>query len=366
MSATPSPVVSPLVGAPGGRLLQPRFHALRVAEIEPLTDDAVALRFDVPEELAEEFAFAPGQHVALRVPEDDERRSYSVCSAPGRPLRVGVRRIPGGVFSGTVLDRLTPGDTLEVMTPTGRFGAALPDLRRPGFVAAGSGITPVLAMVAAALAEERVQRVSLVDVNRSQREVMFLDELADLKDRYPDRFHLVHVLTREPQESELLSARPDAAALTRIRRTLLGDVDGWFLCGPQGLVAGVREALLADGVDASQVHTELFHADLAPTADVAVAPGLDQVEVEARLGGRRSSYRIAATETVLDGLLRTRGDAPYACKGGVCGTCRARVVEGSVTMAASWALEADEVARGDVLTCQSRPTSDRLVLDFDA
>lgn len=345
---------------------QPAFHRLRVAAVEPLTDDAVALRFEVPAALAEEYAFTPGQHVALRVPEDDERRSYSVCSAPGAPLRVGVRRIPGGAFSGAVLDRLRPGDCLEVLTPTGRFGAALPGLRRPGFVAAGSGITPILAMVTAALADPEVDRVSLVDVNRSQREVMFLDELAEVKDRYPGRFQLVHVLTREPQQGELLSRRPDASSVAAIRSTVLGEVDGWFLCGPQAFVSAVREALVAEGVDSATIHTELFHVDAFPAEQISPAANLGTVEVEARLGGRRSGFRMAAGETVLDALLRTRGDAPYACKGGVCGTCRARVVEGTVTMAASWALEPDEVARGDVLTCQSRPTASRLVLDFDA
>ena len=345
--------------------VQPRFHPLRVAEIEQLTDDAVALRFDLPAELAEEFAFTAGQHVAVRIAGDDERRSYSVCSAPGGPLRVGIRRLPGGAFSGAVLDRLQVGDSLEVMTPSGRFGAALPGLRSPGFVAAGSGITPVLAMVAAALADPEVVRVSLIDVNRSQREVMFLDEIADLKDRYPGRFQVVHVLTREPQESELLSTRPDGESILRIATTLLDDVDGWFLCGPFALVGSVRDALVADGVEVGAIHTELFHVDAPPVPDpVPGAAGLE-VEVEARLGGRQSQFRMSSNETVLDALLRTRGDAPYACKGGVCGTCRARVLDGSVAMAASWALEPDEVARGDVLTCQSRPTSDRVVLDYD-
>jgi ring-1,2-phenylacetyl-CoA epoxidase subunit PaaE len=347
--------------------IQPGFHQLRVAKIEQLTDESVALEFEVPDDLADKFVFTAGQHVAVRVPGDDERRSYSVCSAPGAALRVGVRRLPGGAFSGTVLSRLRVGDSLEVMTPTGRFGAALPGLRRPGFVAAGSGITPVLAMVTAALADPHVERVSLIDVNRSQRDVMFLDEIADVKDRYPERFHAVHVLTREPQESQLLSARPDGDTILKIRRTLLDEVDGWFLCGPHALIGSVRDALVADGVDPGSIHSELFHVDAPPV--LVAEPGADErrsVEVEARLGGRQSQFRMSPSETVLDALLRTRGDAPYACKGGVCGTCRARVVEGSVTMAASWALEPDEVARGDVLTCQSRPTSDRVVLDYDA
>jgi len=346
---------------------QPRFHQLRVAEIEALTADSVAVRFDVPDDLADEFAFTAGQHVAVRVPGDEERRSYSVCSAPGGPLRVGVRRLPGGAFSGAVLDRLRVGDSLEVMTPTGRFGAALPGSRCPGFIAAGSGITPVLAMVIAALADPGVEMVSLIDVNRTQADVMFLDEIADLKDTHPERFQVVHVLTREPQESPLLSARPDAESVVKIRRNLLDEVDAWFLCGPHLLIEACRDALVDDGVDPSAIHAELFHVD-APPEPVAVsaADSRESVEVEATLGGRQSSFRMAPAETVLDALLRTRGDAPYACKGGVCGTCRARVVDGSVQMAASWALEPDEVARGDVLTCQSRPTSEKLVLDYDA
>ncbi|MCW2753399.1 MAG: phenylacetate-CoA oxygenase/reductase, PaaK subunit [Marmoricola sp.] len=341
----------------------PTTHALRVASIEELATDAVAIAFDVPAELAAAYAFEPGQHVAVRIPGEATRRSYSVCSAPGGPLRIGVKRLPGGVFSGAVLDRLTVGDDLEVMTPTGRFGAALARLRRPAFVAAGSGITPVLAMVAAALADADVDQVVLVDCNRSQREVMFLDEIADLKDRWPGRLQLVHVLSREAQESELLSARLDGGRLRRIRAELLGEVDGWFLCGPFDLVADLRASLLADGIGEGAIHTELFHAQ-APVRTVEV-PLREGVEVTARLGGLESRFTLEPGEVVLDGLLRVRSDAPYACQGGVCGTCRARLVSGSVQMDATWALEPDEIARGDVLTCQSHPTSDRLALDYD-
>ncbi len=341
----------------------PATHALRVASIEDLTPDSVAIGFDVPDELRGDYAFEPGQHVAVRVPGEVTRRSYSVCSPPGGQLRIGVKRLPGGAFSGAVLDDLRVGDDLEVMTPTGRFGSALVGLRRPAFVAAGSGITPVLSMVAAALADAGTDQVVLVDCNRSQREVMFLDEIADLKDRWPDRLQVVHVLSREAQESELLSARLDPDRLRRIRADLLGEVDGWFLCGPFELVADLREALTADGVPDAAIHTELFHAQAA-AAPVTVPPR-SGVEVVARLGGLESRFTLEPGEVVLDGLLRVRGDAPYACQGGVCGTCRARLVDGSVQMDATWALEPDEIARGDVLTCQSRPTSDSLSLDYD-
>ena len=345
--------------------MRPEFHALRVAAVEPLTDDSVALSLHVPEDLRAAYSFTAGQHVAVRVPGDDIRRSYSVCAAPGGDiLRIGVKRLPGGMFSQKVLDHLGVGDLLEVMTPMGRFGAALTGLRRPAFVAAGSGITPVLSMVASALADPDVELATVVDCNRTQRDVMFLDELADLKNQHPTRLHLVHVLTREPQESELLSGRLDGERFRRLRADLLGEADGWFLCGPFDLVTTVHEALLTDGVDAGTIHTELFHAEALPARTTVTAPAAG-TEATATLGGLQTAFVVPPGEHVLDALLRVRGDAPYACKGGVCGTCRARVTEGAVAMDANWALEPDEVAGGYVLTCQSRPTTDRLVLDYD-
>ncbi|HEX7717498.1 MAG TPA: 2Fe-2S iron-sulfur cluster-binding protein [Marmoricola sp.] len=352
-------------------MTSPEFHALPVTAIDPLTDDSVALSFVVPADLRSAYAFTAGQHVAIRVPGDDIRRSYSLCVAPTPDpsggelvLRIGVKRLPGGVFSQKVLEDLRVGDELEVMTPMGRFGASLVGLRRPAFVAAGSGITPVLSMAAGALADPGVEEVTLVDCNRSQRDVMFLEELAALKDLHAARFQLVHVLTREPQESALLSGRLDAERFAAIRAALVGEADGWFLCGPFDLVTTLHDALLAAGVDPADVHTELFHAEAPPAAPLVDAP-VHGTEATATLGGLGSTFTVAPGEHVLDGLLRVRGDAPYACKGGVCGTCRARLVEGSVTMDANWALEPDEVERGYVLTCQSRPTSDRVVLDYD-
>ncbi|RNL65059.1 phenylacetic acid degradation protein [Nocardioides marmoriginsengisoli] len=344
--------------------MRPDFHPLRIAALDELTEDAVAVTFEVPDDLRDVFAHQAGQHVAIRVPGERERRSYSICTPPGGALRIGVRRLPGGAFSDRVLPGLRPGDELEVLTPTGRFGAGLAGLRRPAFVAAGSGITPILAMVAAALADPAVELVSLVDCNRSQREVMFLDEIADLKNRWPDRLQVVHVLTREAQESPLLSSRLDPERLGVLRSTVLGECDGWFLCGPFDLVTTLAAALVADGVPSTAVHTELFHAEAAPTVTTAGAAS-PAAAVVVRLGGLESRFTLEPGEAVLDGLLRVRADAPYACQGGVCGTCRARLFDGEVTMAATWALEPDELARGDVLTCQARPTSGQLALDFD-
>lgn len=343
------------------------FHELTVRSIEELTADAVALGFAVPAELAPAYAWAPGQHLAVRVPGDQVRRSYSLCPAADGRLRIGVRRLPGGLFSERTLAGLRIGDAVEVMTPAGRFGAALPGLRRPVFVAAGSGITPVLAMAAAALADPDVAEVGLVVGNRTQASVMFLDELADLKDTHPTRLNLVHVLSRETQESPLLSGRLDAERFRAIRdRLLVADgVDGWFLCGPQALIAEVRAALLADGVPAASVHTELFHAETGAPRVPVPAPAAGTT-ASVRLGGRSTEVVIAPGAAVLDELLRVRPDAPYACKGGVCGTCRARVLEGEVVMDAAWALEPDEIAAGYVLTCQAHPITARLVLDYDA
>ncbi len=348
------------------------FHALRVAAIDELTEDAVALTFDVPADLTEDFAFVAGQHVTVRGG-DEVRRCYSICTSPGSGvLRIGVKRLPGGAFSGAVLDRLRVGDPLDVMAPSGRFTAAVdPAARRTHVaVAAGSGITPVLAIVSALLEGEPGSTVMLVYANRTQRSIMFLDEVHDLKDRFLDRFQVVHVLSRESQDVELLSGRLDAARLRGIVTALApaGTVDAWYLCGPQPMVADLRAGLDALGVAEGRVHSELFHADPVSRAPLSVvADGVDgAAEVSIRLDGRSSSLELRPDDVpVLEAALRVRPDLPFACKGGVCGTCRARLVEGTVAMDANYALEPEEVERGYVLTCQSHPTSARVVLDYD-
>jgi ring-1,2-phenylacetyl-CoA epoxidase subunit PaaE len=347
------------------------FHALRVAAIDELTDDAVALTFDVPPELVDEFAWLPGQHLSIRGG-DDVRRSYSICTPPssGR-LRIGVKRLPGGAFSEGVVERLRVGDELEVMTPAGRFTVAVDPGAARSYVAvaAGSGITPVLSIVSALLEGEPGSTVTLVYANRTHRSVMFLDEVHDLKDRYPARLQIVHVLSREASEVDLLSGRLDGARLTAIVDAFgLGDADQWFLCGPQQMLAELRTALTESGVPSSAVHAELFHADPVPRAPVtALAGAVDgAAEVTIRLGGRSSSLSLRPDDVpVLDAALRVRSDLPFACKGGVCGTCRARLVSGTVVMDTNYALEPDEIEAGYVLTCQSHPTSDEVVLDYD-
>jgi ring-1,2-phenylacetyl-CoA epoxidase subunit PaaE len=352
------------------------FHPLPIADIEPLTDDSIAVTFDVPDDLRDDYAFTHGQHITIRteLAGDDVRRNYSICSpvSSGR-LRIAVKRLPGGAFSEHALDMLRVGDVLDVMTPSGRFFTELDPGNAKHYVcvAAGSGITPILSIVATTLETEPDSRVTLLYANRSHKTVMFLEEVEDLKDRYPDRLHLIHVLSREPQDVELFSGRLDVDRMSRILETILpvDEVDHWFLCGPFEMVQSLRKLLISEGVSKKALHAEVFHVEAAPparrTTDQAeAAPG---AEVTITLDGRRATFTLSPDgPPVLDAALAVRGDAPFACKGGVCGTCRAKVLEGSVVMDTNWALEPDEVEKGYVLTCQSHPTSERLVLDYDA
>ncbi|NEB89191.1 2Fe-2S iron-sulfur cluster binding domain-containing protein [Streptomyces anulatus] len=350
------------------------FHPLRVSAIERITDDAVAVTLAVPAELRETFRHTPGQHLNVRYAVDGQeiRRSYSICAPateqPGDPvLRVGIRMVDGGAFSTYALKELAVGDRVEAMPPMGRFVLK----PRPGLFAAvvgGSGITPVLSMAATLLDREPTARFCLIRSDRTAASTMFLDEVADLKDRYPDRFQLVTALSREEQSAGLPSGRLDAERLTGLLPAMLpvAEVDGWFLCGPLGLVRGAEKALKTLGVDRSRVHQEIFHVDEAPT-DVTVAKVASPSDavLTATLHGRSGSWPVQDTESLLETVLRSRSDAPYACKGGVCGTCRAFLVSGEVRMDRNFALEPEETGAGFVLACQSHPLTPEVELDFD-
>jgi ring-1,2-phenylacetyl-CoA epoxidase subunit PaaE len=351
---------------------QPRFHPLRVASVEPLTDDSVAISFAVPPELVEDYRFVHGQHLTIRG-DDGERRSFSICTTPSSGvLTIGVKKLPGGAFSEGVVGTLHPGDELDVMTPAGRFTTQLDPASAKTYVAiaAGSGITPIISIVSTILEEEPRAQVMLVYANRTHRTVMFLDDLHDLKDRFPARFHLVHVLSREQQDVELFSGRLDGDRLSRILKSLLPaeEVDEWFLCGPQQMVLDLRQVILDHGVDAHAIHTELFHADPVPRTAVETASSVEgAAHVTIRLDGRTSEFDLRPDGVgVLEAALEVRSDLPFACRGGVCGTCRAKLVEGTVAMDVNYALEPEEMDDGYVLTCQSHPTSERVVLDYDA
>lgn len=357
------------------------FHRLPVAALDRLTEDALAITFQVPEPLREAYAFQAGQHLTVRSQGvdggEDVRRSYSICSTPdelarhGR-LRIGVKQIPGGAFSRFAATDLAVGDQVEVMPPLGHFTAALDPARARRYVGivAGSGITPVLSLATTALSVEPGSRFTVLYGNRYARSVMFAEELSDLKDRWPARLQVVHVFSREPGDAELLSGRIDADRLPRLLDAFLPDLaDEWFLCGPYGMVLDARAVLAERGVPERGVHTELFHvpesgsgAPPAPPPE----PGAGEVAVTIRLDGRSSSFTMGRGERVLDAALRVRGELPYACRGGVCSTCRAKLIAGEVRMASNWALEPDELAAGYVLTCQSSPVTDQLTVDYDA
>ena len=352
---------------------RPAFHALRVAEVRRLCEDAATVAFEIPEELSEEFAFAPGQSLTLRRQVDgrDERRSYSICAPAGTSPRIGVREVPGGLFSSWLVRELAPGDVVEVMAPTGAF---TPDLATPGhhvLIAAGSGITPMLSIAESVLAADDRSRVTLFYGNRRTDSVMFADELADLKDLHPVRFQLAHVLSREPREAEVLSGRLDAERLAALVDALVdvGSADHWWLCGPHGMVRDALRVLTDLKVPADRIHQELFYADDEPVREVrheeAVAEGpVSQVTIT--LDGRSTTGALSRARTILDGAQKTRPDLPFACKGGVCGTCRALVTEGEADMRRNYALEPAAVDAGYVLTSQSFPAAETLTVDYDS
>ncbi|AXG13687.1 1,2-phenylacetyl-CoA epoxidase subunit PaaE [Intrasporangium calvum] len=358
-----------------------RFHDLTVADVERLTDESVAITFTVPPDLADEYVFEPGQHLTIRavLGGEEVRQSYSICQSRATAtatgtLRVAAARVPEGRMSTWLNDVVAPGDVLEVMTPLGSFTcAAAPDAARHHVaIAAGSGITPVMSLLTSALEEEPRSRATLLFGNRKTSTIMFLEELEDLKNRCPGRFHLVNVLSREAQDVELFSGRLDRERLERIFAALVpvASVDEWYLCGPFGLVTGAEALLQERGVDQHHIHHEIFHVDdgTEPKRKVVVDEAAPpEATVTVNLDGRTTVIPMPSREeSILDATLRLRPDAPYSCTNGVCGTCRARLVAGQVRMDRNYALEPEEVEAGIVLACQSHPVTDEVSLDYDA
>ncbi|TFC30350.1 phenylacetate-CoA oxygenase/reductase subunit PaaK [Cryobacterium sp. TMT2-18-3] len=357
-----------------------RFHTLAVGEVRQLTQDSVEVTFLVPEELQGEFDYDPGQHLALRatIGGRELRRSYSIC----RPhalgsVSVAIKRDLGGVFSSWANTELRAGARLDVMSPQGTFTTALDTLDDKHIVgiAAGSGITPLMSLAHTVLERSETSRFTLVYTNRTALDVMFLDELADLKDRYPARLALHHVLSRQSRSSALLSGRIDEEKLRLMLASIIrpAAVDEWFLCGPFELVQLCRDTLESVDVEPGHIRFELFttgeptHAAGDTGRPVVVEIGDKTFEIEFTLDGESATVTtpVNAKESILNAALRVRPDVPFACAGGVCGTCRAKLVSGDVTMTENYALEPDELARGYVLTCQSHPTTDRVVVDYD-
>ncbi len=342
------------------------FYPLQVSQVQPEGDDALVLAFDVPAAWRTLFSFEPGQYLTLR--HGDERRSYSICAAPGEALRVGVRKVPGGVFSNWLHSHAQPGLTLQVMPPQGHFGSALQ--RQPHHVlavAGGSGITPILSIIKTVLAGSASSRVTLLYGNRRAATTMFKEELDDLKNSHLTRLSLHAVFSREVMDSPLHAGRLDAQKIQTLLR-LTGPVDEAFICGPHALNDSAEQALLAAGLQPQHMHVERFGLPPALTAATLVAqPGdastatitvvRDGLTREVPYGPQDSSILAAAARAGLE--------MPFSCRSGVCATCRAKLKHGQVRMERNFALEKDEIAAGFVLSCQAHPTTERVTLSFD-
>lgn len=361
----------------------PSFHSLTVGDIRRETDDAVSIRLDVPADLSDTFRFSPGQYLTLRATIDGEdvRRSYSICSGVNdNELRVAVKKVPEGLFSTFANDTLKPGDMLEVLPPDGRFTAPIDPTASKSYllIAAGSGITPILSLAKSYLAEEPESLVTLVYGNRAAASIIFGEALQDLKDAYPTRFRLIHILSRQPREVPILNGRIDAEKCQALFSGLIDptDADEIFLCGPQGMIDDVQAALSGAAVEPKRIHTELFTpADGGAAAEKARAEraaALSEEDLEKQrdvtviFDGIETDLRVASDgPTILDAASEMRADIPFSCKGGMCCTCRCKVLEGTVEMDVNYALTAEEVDAGFVLACQSHPMTDKVVLDFD-
>jgi len=354
-----------------------RFHTLRVSDVRRETPDCVSIALEVPEALRQTFAFHPGQNLAVRtrIHDEDIRRNYSICTPPlTGELRIAVKQIPDGRFSTWANHTLKAGDHLDVMPPSGRFCPQLPGSghRIYAAFAAGSGITPIASIIAHALAHNPDSHCLLVYGNRDRKHIIFRETLEALKNRYLQRLQVIHVLSRETMEADINSGRIDAHTCHRINNAILPlqTVDDFFLCGPDGMRSSVTHTLLDIGIDPARIHQERFHNTTTthttphPAKNVTTAR---TARITLRLDGITTAFDTPTLgPTLLDAAIQHGIDLPYACKGGMCGTCRARLLQGTVHMDTPYALQTSEIQKGYILTCQSHPTSPSLSIDLDA
>jgi ring-1,2-phenylacetyl-CoA epoxidase subunit PaaE len=353
----------------------PRFHRLSVNDLRRESSDAVSLTFAIPQELADDYSFNPGQYLTLRTTMDGEevRRSYSICSGPDDgELRIAVKKVDGGAFSSWAAEDLKAGDELDVMTPTGRFGIThAPDQARLyiGF-AAGSGITPILSIAKGVLAREPNSRFFLFYGNRSTSSMMFLEELEELKDRFMQRFSLFHVISGEEQDIPILHGRLGGEKVRVLLRSLVpaASVDHVFICGPMGMSEDIEATCRDIGIAEEKIHVERFVSEFGgkPRPKKVVPVNAPPKAVASLIiDGKRREVPIAEDEAILDAALRAGMDLPFACKGGMCSTCRAKLVEGEAAMDVNYSLEPWELKAGFILTCQAKPVSEKIVVDYD-
>jgi ring-1,2-phenylacetyl-CoA epoxidase subunit PaaE len=355
-----------------------QFHPLKVASVDRETPDAVSISFEVPDKWKETYRFRQGQNIAIRMQLDGQeiRRNYSICASPREArLRIGVKQIKGGRFSTYANTRLKAGDILEVMPPAGNFYTELDPKQQRTYVAfaAGSGITPVLSLIKTALEEEPLSQFLLVYGNRNRAYIMFREELEELKNKYLNRFQLIHVLSREKTDTALHDGRIDADKCRMIHQSILPlqSADAFFICGPQEMIFHLKDYLEALGISPEKIHYELFHADTSVgqqenTGQTNDTDLLQRAGVSIKLDGVVNSFEMPFQgASILQAALAEGIDLPFACKGGMCCTCRAHLDEGKVEMDRNYALGPEELEAGFILTCQSHPRSDRVFVNFD-
>jgi ring-1,2-phenylacetyl-CoA epoxidase subunit PaaE len=352
------------------------FHPLKVKDIKRETQDCVSISFDIPEELSKEYAFKQGQSLTLRkILEGEEiRRSYSICTSPlDNEVRVAVKKVQGGLFSTFANTELQPGDVIEVMPPSGNFYTELNASHKKNYVAfaAGSGITPVISVIKTTLLTEPHSSFTLIFGNKNHSSIIFKEELEALKDRYIDRFSLYHILSRERMEADINYGRINADKCLQLTRLIeLNNIDEFFICGPEEMIFCVRDFLEQEGIDKHKIHFELFTTPLRKDASykppAASEAKKETSNITVKLDGRSFDFNLDYdSNNILDAALAEGADLPYSCKGGVCTTCRAKLIEGKIEMEVNYGLEADEVAAGFILTCQSHPRSEKVMVDFD-
>lgn len=353
------------------------FHSLRIKEIKKETPDCVSVCFDVPESLSSEFIYREGQNLTLKktINGEELRRSYSICTAPHEnKLKIAIKQVEGGAFSTFANESLMQNDVLEVMPPSGKFNAHLSDNHNPNYlaIAAGSGITPIIAIIKHTLSVQSNSTFTLVYGSKNRASIIFFEELEDLKNKYIQRFNFINIMSREKMDADIFYGRIDDRKLSELDKLInYKNLDAAYLCGPETMIFNTADFLQERGLDKNNIHFELFttSAQLAKqhkTAEHIETASGPKSNITIRLDGRTFDFDLAYTgESILDAALKNGADLPYACKGGVCCTCRAKLLDGNVKMDVNYALEAEEVEQGFILTCQSHPTTEKVFIDFD-
>jgi ring-1,2-phenylacetyl-CoA epoxidase subunit PaaE len=351
------------------------FHTVKVKAVKKETTDCVSVSFTIPEDLQKEFVFEQGQNITLKknINGEELRRSYSICSAPfENELKVAVKKVEGGKFSTFANDVLKAGDELEVLPPTGKFNTKLQTTNRKHYLAfaAGSGITPILSIIKTTLQTEPLSNFTLVFGNRSRSSIIFFEELEGLKNNYLQRFNFINILSREKTDAPINYGRIDNEKLIALNKLInYNTVDEFFICGPEEMIFCVKDFLELQGIDKKKIHFELFTTPGHKQQKVQITKYIEsgpKSKITLKLDGRSFDFALGFnSDTILDAALKEGADLPFACKGGVCCTCKAKLLEGEVEMEVNWGLEQEEVEQGFILTCQSHPTTEKVVIDFD-